>query len=76
MVLMGDEYGHTRHGNNNTYGHDNHLNNFNWDALENVRKGYFRFHGGLRKFRRAHPLLGRAEFLNGRGRHLARGQLG
>ena len=20
MVLMGDEYGHTRHGNNNTYG--------------------------------------------------------
>ena len=32
MVLMGDEYGHTRHGNNNTYGHDNHLNNFDWRA--------------------------------------------
>ena len=64
MVLMGDEYGHTRGGNNNTYGHDNHLNNFNWDALENVRKGYFRFHGGLCAFRVEHPLLGRAEFLN------------
>ena len=63
MVLMGDEYGHTRHGNNNTYGHDNHLNNFDWRALEAVREGYFRFHSGLIKFRRAHPLLGRAEFL-------------
>jgi len=32
MVLMGDEYGHTRKGNNNTYGHDNELNNFDWSA--------------------------------------------
>ena len=63
MVLMGDEYGHTRGGNNNTYGHDNHLNNFDWDALERVRDGYFRFHSGMIKFRVAHPLLGRAEFL-------------
>jgi isoamylase len=64
MVLMGDEYGHTRGGNNNTYGHDNHLNNFDWDELEKQRDGYFRFMGGLCKFRVAHPLLGRGEFLN------------
>jgi len=63
MVLMGDEYGHTRGGNNNTYGHDNALNSFNWDKLEHQRDGYFRFHSGMVKFRVAHPLLGRAEFL-------------
>ena len=64
MVLMGDEYGHTRKGNNNTYGHDNELNNFDWSALEAQREQYFRYHSGLVKFRLAHPLLGRAEFLN------------
>jgi len=30
MMLMGDEYGHTRYGNNNSYGHDTSLNNFQW----------------------------------------------
>ena len=64
MVLMGDEYGHTRKGNNNTYGHDNELNNFDWAALEKQRDHYFRYHAGLVKFRKNHPLLGRAEFLN------------
>ena len=64
MVLMGDEYGHTRTGNNNTFGHDNERNNFDWSALEAQREQYFRYHSGLVKFRLAHPLLGRAEFLN------------
>ena len=63
MVLMGDEYGHTRGGNNNTYGHDNHLNNFDWNALERTRGEYFRFWSGMAKFRVEHPLLGRADFL-------------
>jgi len=31
MMLMGDEYGHTRNGNNNSYGHDTAINNFLWD---------------------------------------------
>ncbi|KAF3608704.1 hypothetical protein DY000_02051441 [Brassica cretica] len=30
MMLMGDEYRHTRYGNNNSYGHDTALNNFHW----------------------------------------------
>lgn len=34
MLLMGDEYGHTKDGNNNTYCHDDHLNYFQWDLLE------------------------------------------
>lgn len=33
MMLMGDEYGHTRFGNNNSYGHDNALNNFQWGQV-------------------------------------------
>lgn len=32
-MLMGDEYGHTRYGNNNSYGHDNSLNNFQWGQV-------------------------------------------
>ena len=34
MILMGDEYGHTRNGNNNTYCQDNELNWFLWDDLK------------------------------------------
>ena len=63
MMLMGDEYGHTRYGNNNTYGHDNELNNFQWDQLDEQKEHFFRFTSEMIKFRRRHPLLGREEFL-------------
>lgn len=33
MMLMGDEYAHTRYGNNNSYGHDTRLNNFQWEQV-------------------------------------------
>ena len=33
MFLMGDEYGHTKEGNNNTYCHDTPINWFDWEAL-------------------------------------------
>jgi isoamylase len=33
MMLMGDEYGHTRYGNNNSYGHDTCINNFQWEQV-------------------------------------------
>lgn len=33
MILMGDEYGHTRKGNNNAWCHDNDLNHFDWSNL-------------------------------------------
>lgn len=33
MILMGDEYAHTRFGNNNSYGHDTGLNNFQWSKV-------------------------------------------
>lgn len=34
MILMGDEYGHTRKGNNNPYCQDNELNWFLWNELQ------------------------------------------
>jgi isoamylase len=64
MMLMGDEYGHTRGGNNNTYGHDNELNNFQWSELDKQKKHFFRFSSEMIKLRRSHPLLGREEFLS------------
>jgi isoamylase len=62
MILMGDEYGHTRHGNNNTWCQDNELNWFLWDQLEK-EKNFFRFYTALIHFRKNHPLLKRTSFL-------------
>ncbi len=38
MMLMGDEYGHTRNGNNNPYCQDNERNWFLWDELQNSQE--------------------------------------
>lgn len=62
MILMGDEYGHTRHGNNNTWCQDNELNWFLWDQLE-TKPGFHRFFRSLIHFRKNHPLLRREHFL-------------
>lgn len=43
MLLMGDEYGHSKGGNNNTYCHDGELNWFDWHA---ARSDLLRFLGG------------------------------
>lgn len=56
MLLMGDEYGHTRRGNNNAYVQDNELNWFLWDELEKNRK-LFAFTKGLIHFRKNHANL-------------------
>lgn len=56
MLLMGDEYGHTRHGNNNTWCQDNSLNWFLWDELEK-NGDFFRFFVKMIRFRLAHPIL-------------------
>ena len=64
MILMGDEYGHTRGGNNNSYGHDTAINYFQWNNLETKRASHFRFFAKSIKFRKDHPLLGRESFLS------------
>lgn len=62
MLLMGDEYGHTRQGNNNAWCQDNELNWFLWDTLEQ-HKDFYRFYRGLIHFRHQHPILRQNRFL-------------
>lgn len=64
MMLMGDEYAHTRKGNNNSYGHDTAINHFQWRQLEVKKKSHFRFFSEMIKFRHKHPILGRDKFLD------------
>ena len=63
MMVMGDEYGHTKGGNNNTYGLDGAINNFQWAALEQRRGDLFRFTAAAIHFRRSSSVLGSNTFL-------------
>ena len=56
MILMGDELGRTKYGNNNTYCHDNELNWLDWTLLE-TNIDLFRFAKQCIHFRKAHPVL-------------------
>lgn len=56
MILMGDEVGRSKGGNNNTYCHDNDLNWLDWSLLE-TNKDLFRFFKHSIAFRHAHPVL-------------------
>ncbi len=62
MLHMGDEYGHTKNGNNNTWCHDNNLNWFLWDKLQE-NAGFYRFFRKLIEFRKQHPILRLGHFL-------------
>eukprot|EP00270_Netrium_digitus_P005096 TRINITY_DN1663_c0_g1_i1.p1 TRINITY_DN1663_c0_g1~~TRINITY_DN1663_c0_g1_i1.p1 ORF type:complete len:437 (+),score=117.56 TRINITY_DN1663_c0_g1_i1:137-1312(+) len=64
MMLMGDEYGHSRGGNNNSYGYDTKLNHFLWNELEGRRGSLYRFFKKVNRLRLSHPALGREEFLD------------
>ncbi|CAL1390291.1 unnamed protein product [Linum trigynum] len=66
MMLMGDEYAHTRYGNNNSYGHDTSLNNFQWSLMEARRSGHFRFFSETIKFRLTHEIFRQENFLSNR----------
>jgi len=54
MVCMGNEYGHSRQGNNNSWCQDNEMNWFLWDELQK-EEGFFRFYKEMIYFRRRHP---------------------
>ena len=62
MILMGDEYGHTRRGNNNPYVQDNEINWFLWDEAEQ-KPDVVDFVSSLIQFRKMHPELRRTRFL-------------
>ncbi len=65
MLTMGDEMGHTKRGNNNSYCHDDELNWLNWNDLEQNDDLFF-FTQQAIAFRRAHPLLRQSQFLHQR----------
>ncbi len=56
MILMGDEIGQSKHGNNNSYCHDNELNWIDWRLLEQ-NNALFRFVKHCIAFRKVHPVL-------------------
>ena len=63
MLLMGNEYGHTRHGNNNSWCQDNEMNWFLWDELK-LKEEFFRFYQKCIHFRLQHPELRRDSYLS------------
>ncbi len=62
MILSGDEYGHSKQGNNNTWCQDNDLNWFLWlDLKKNL--SLHRFYKELIQLRNRTPSLKKAQFL-------------
>lgn len=62
MFLMGDEYGHTKGGNNNTYCQDDEKNYFLWDHLEK-NADFYRFVQQVIHLRKTLPHFKRTSFL-------------
>ncbi|KAL5699433.1 isoamylase [Ranunculus cassubicifolius] len=62
MFYMGDEYGHSKGGNNNTYCHDNYVNYFRWDEKDESKTELYRFCCLLTKFRKECESLGLDDF--------------
>ena len=62
MLLMGDEYAHSKGGNNNTWCHDSRINWFLWDQLKE-NQGFYRFYRLMIHFRLQHRILQRQTFL-------------
>jgi isoamylase len=68
MLVAGDEYGRTQHGNNNAYCQDNELSWFHWDWSAEQR-AQFEFTRRLLRIRAAHPALHRSKFFQQRPIH-------
>ena len=65
MLLAGDETGHTKQGNNNTYCQDNQLSWLDW-KLDRDRQRLLEFTRFIIQLRRNHPVLMRSTFFRGR----------
>ncbi|CAN5321183.1 glycogen debranching protein GlgX [soil metagenome] len=63
MLVGGDEMGRTQGGNNNAYCQDNEISWFDWEGLD---AGLLAFSQRLIAFRRAHPVLRRRRWFEGR----------
>ncbi len=61
MLVMGDEYGRTQHGNNNGYNQDSEISWFNWNWTEK-EQAQFDFTARLIELRHQTPLVRRRNF--------------
>jgi glycogen operon protein len=68
MLVGGDEFGRTQHGNNNAYAQDNEISWFDWELLhQNI--DLHDFVRRLIRLRRAQPVLRRRRWFQGRRIH-------
>jgi glycogen operon protein len=65
MILAGDEFRRTQHGNNNAYCQDNETSWVDWSLLDRNRE-IFRFARGVLALRLARPVLSREAFYTSR----------
>lgn len=65
MLLAGDEFGHTQHGNNNAYCQDNELTWLNWQHDQRAKE-LLEFAKLVIELRRSQPVLHRRRFFHGR----------
>jgi len=66
MLLGGDEFGRTQHGNNNTYCQDNELTWYDWDHGSEQRR-LLQFTRMLIRLRREHYVFRRRQWFRGQG---------
>ncbi len=64
MLFMGDEFGHTKQGNNNAYCQDNEISWINW-RLKKEKKEQLAFVKELIAFRKTHGILAGGRALRG-----------
>ena len=64
MIVAGDEFARTQHGNNNAYCQDSEIGWINWD-LDEDGKSLLKFVKRLIKLRNSYPILRRSRFLVG-----------
>ena len=65
MICGGDEFGHTQHGNNNTYCQDSELTWLNW-ALSKPQKDFLDFTRRVSRILKEQPVFQRRRFFMGR----------
>jgi isoamylase len=68
MLLAGDEFSHTQHGNNNTYCQDNDLSWLHWD-LSDEQQAFCNFVRSVIHIQRTQPVFQRRKFFLGRAIH-------
>ncbi|MGF1610877.1 MAG: glycogen debranching protein GlgX [Kiloniellales bacterium] len=65
MLLMGDEFGRSRAGNNNAYCQDNELSWLDWEAQSERDQSFRTFLEGLIRLRKFLPMLRQTTYLHG-----------